>query len=280
VDDIIGYLGLGPHRCKSAMALSGGNRRKLSIGIAIIGSPDVLFLDEPSSGLDPVSRRSLWTCIADLAARRSVILTTHHLEEVDALANRVGIMLHGRLRCLGSVQHLKSKFGDGYTLQFRAPAHRAAELHEHLADRWPTIALREADFGRVVYHLPNVVEGTPVLVSDIFRAIQKVAPVLGIQDYSVSQTSLQDVFLRLTASEADRPTDLDSPSDPEYPYDLANPDDLEGTLLNPLLLGETLRRGADSAAIPGHERLLTTPVPPRPAGNPLRPLIHQSSAPL
>ena len=142
VGDIIAYLGLTPHAHKPSMALSGGNKRKLSIGIAIIGSPDVVFLDEPSSGLDPMARRTLWTCIADVAINRSVILTTHHLEEVDALAHRVTIMSLGRMRCIGSLQHLKSKFGTGYTLQFRIPSDSQAALHKHLAGTFPGIVLQ------------------------------------------------------------------------------------------------------------------------------------------
>eukprot|EP00937_MAST-01D_sp_MAST-1D-sp2_P000217 g217.t1 len=102
---------------KLAGRLSGGNKRKLSVAIAMIGSPPIVFLDEPSTGMDPVARRFMWDVIARISTRSkssAVVLTTHLMEECEALCSRVGIMVGGRLRCLGSVQHLKSKFGRGF----------------------------------------------------------------------------------------------------------------------------------------------------------------------
>ncbi|OQR81399.1 ATP-binding Cassette (ABC) Superfamily [Thraustotheca clavata] len=104
---------------KLAGTLSGGNKRKLSVAIAMIGSPPIIFLDEPSTGMDPVSRRFMWDIIADVSTANkesTIVLTTHSMEECEALCTRVGIMVGGRLRCLGSVQHLKSRFGDGFMI--------------------------------------------------------------------------------------------------------------------------------------------------------------------
>ena len=198
VEDVIRYLGLTPHAHKPAHALSGGNKRNLSIGISIVGSPDVVFLDEPSSGLDLLARRQLWTCIADVAIDRSIILTTHHLEEVDALAHKVAIMSSGRMRCVGSLQHLKSKFSTGYTLQFRLPSDSQAAQQQHLASGLPGIVLEEEDFGRAVYHLPGPMAAL-FKMSTIFGVLQELDSSLGIEDYGVSQTTLEDVFMRITA---------------------------------------------------------------------------------
>ncbi|OQS03707.1 ATP-binding Cassette (ABC) Superfamily [Thraustotheca clavata] len=102
-----------------AKTLSGGNKRKLSVAIAMIGAPSILILDEPSTGMDPVSRRSMWDVIASVSTHRkesTIFLTTHSMEECEALCHRVGIMVSGRLRCLGSIQHLKTRFGDGLLL--------------------------------------------------------------------------------------------------------------------------------------------------------------------
>lgn len=107
---------------KLAGTLSGGNKRKLSVAIALIGSPPIVFLDEPSTGMDPVSRRFMWNVIAAISTQRkesTIILTTHSMEECEALCTRVGIMVGGRLRCLGSVQHLKHRFGDGLMLELK-----------------------------------------------------------------------------------------------------------------------------------------------------------------
>lgn len=96
---------------------SGGTKRKLNTAIAMIGSPPVIFLDEPTTGIDPVSRRKIWLCIKELVqAGRTIILTSHSLDECEQLCNRIGIMYHGQLQCIGVTQELKNTLGDGYSL--------------------------------------------------------------------------------------------------------------------------------------------------------------------
>jgi ATP-binding cassette subfamily A (ABC1) protein 3 len=95
-------------------ALSGGNKRKLSVAIAMLGNPPIVFLDEPSTGMDPEARRFMWDVISRITTRRklsSIILTTHSMEEAEALATKMGIMVHGELHCMGTIQHIKNKFG-------------------------------------------------------------------------------------------------------------------------------------------------------------------------
>ncbi len=107
---------------------SGGMKRRLSLACATIGQPQIVFLDECSTGVDPVARREIWQLISDMVTgenvapeeRTSVILTTHSMEECEALCPRIGIMANGRLRCLGSAQHLKNKFGQGYQIEMKA----------------------------------------------------------------------------------------------------------------------------------------------------------------
>ena len=101
---------------------SGGMRRKLSVACATIGEPSCVLLDEPSTGMDPVARRDLWQVISNMVAgergnKTSVILTTHSMEECEALCPRIGIMAGGKLRCLGSAQRLKSRFGQGFQVE-------------------------------------------------------------------------------------------------------------------------------------------------------------------
>ncbi|KAF1787661.1 P-loop containing nucleoside triphosphate hydrolase [Phytophthora cactorum] len=127
----IQQLNLGDFEHKLAGSLSGGNKRKLSVAIAMIGNPAIIFLDEPSTGMDPVSRRFMWDVIADISTRgkeSTIVLTTHSMEECEALCSRVGIMVGGRLRCLGSVQHLKSRFGDGLVFDVKLDMPSADEL--------------------------------------------------------------------------------------------------------------------------------------------------------
>merc|ERR1711933_695065 len=118
-NQLIKDLSLERYRNRVAGALSGGNQRKLSVGIALIGNPPIVLLDEPTSGMDPVSKRSLWDFISSTMSGRSVILTTHSMEECEALCDKVGIMINGQLACLGSNQHLKQKYGKGYQLDIK-----------------------------------------------------------------------------------------------------------------------------------------------------------------
>lgn len=101
---------------------SGGKKRKLCVVIAMLCSPRVIFLDEPSTGMNSVSRRTLWNVIAEMSTDRkesTIVLTTHNVEECEALCTRVGIMVDGRLRCLGSGQHLKNCYGDGLKIEIK-----------------------------------------------------------------------------------------------------------------------------------------------------------------
>jgi len=118
-NQLIKDLSLQRYKNRVAGALSGGNQRKLSVGIALIGNPPIVLLDEPTSGMDPVSKRSLWDFISSTMSGRSVILTTHSMEECEALCDRIGIMINGQLACLGSNLHLKSKYGKGYQLDIK-----------------------------------------------------------------------------------------------------------------------------------------------------------------
>ncbi|KPP65393.1 hypothetical protein Z043_116197, partial [Scleropages formosus] len=103
-------LGLAKYSNKSAGTYSGGNKRKLSTAMALIGCPPVVFLDEPTTGMDPKARRFLWNCILSVIKEgRSVVLTSHSMEECEALCTRMAIMVNGRFKCLGSIQHLKNR---------------------------------------------------------------------------------------------------------------------------------------------------------------------------
>jgi ABC-type multidrug transport system ATPase subunit len=93
-------------------------KRRLSVAMAMIGDPKLIFLDEPTTGMDPVSRRQVWDIIEHAKQNRAIVLTTHSMEEADILGDRVAIMAHGSLRCIGSSLHLKQKFGAGYQVCF------------------------------------------------------------------------------------------------------------------------------------------------------------------
>ncbi len=111
VNEIIRDLGLGEVEKRRAKTLSGGYARRLSIAMALVTKPSVLFLDEPTLGLDVIARRELWKIISSLKKKTTVLLTTHYLEEAEALADRVGIMSKGRIRIVGTPAEIVSAVG-------------------------------------------------------------------------------------------------------------------------------------------------------------------------
>jgi ATP-binding cassette, subfamily A (ABC1), member 3 len=122
VEQAIEELNLHNHRLKLAETLSGGNKRKLSVALALMGNPPIILLDEPSAGMDPKARRFLWTVISNKTRNSDslVVLTTHSMEEAETLSSKMGIMVRGGIfKCFGSSQHLKNKFGKGFEVEIR-----------------------------------------------------------------------------------------------------------------------------------------------------------------
>ncbi|KAG5510167.1 hypothetical protein JKF63_07064 [Porcisia hertigi] len=185
---------LSTYRHTTSAQLSGGNRRKLSVALSFIGGPRVVFLDEPSAGMDPVARRGLWKAIEKVAKNSSVVLTTHHLEEVEALAHRVAIMVDGALRCIGDKTQLKNKFGTGFEMSIRVLyGHDTTPLLDWVKRTFAEATLNECKGQRFVFTLPPTIGP-----SEVFRLLQHNKERLGITDYSVSQTSIEQVFLKIS----------------------------------------------------------------------------------
>jgi ATP-binding cassette subfamily A (ABC1) protein 3 len=122
IDQKILEMELSNFRNVCAGTYSGGNKRKLSVAIAMLGNPPICFLDEPSTGMDPKARRYMWNVISRISTKRkqsSIILTTHSMEEAEALSTKIAIMVTGQIKCIGSIQHIKSKFGKGYEVEIK-----------------------------------------------------------------------------------------------------------------------------------------------------------------
>lgn len=111
------------------MNLSGGNKRKLVCAISLVACPTVSFLDEPTTGVDPVSRRSLFKMLKGLHDS-AMVLTTHRMDEAESLCDNIAIMINGRFVCYGSPGHLKSTYGTGYTIEIQHLASTAADVIE------------------------------------------------------------------------------------------------------------------------------------------------------
>ena len=194
-------VGLGTEEAYNRRAgdLSGGMRRRLSMAISLVGAPDVLLLDEPSTGLDPSTRNSIWGLVHSFATpERALIITTHMMIEADTLCNRIAIMAHGKLKVVATQQHLKNKFGNGYLLQLNLlkgdEEDRAMAFVRENVDENAILQSKQAKTLYIV--LPHSCE---LDLKRVFRALYspEAATEGGVNQFLLSQSSLEDVFLSL-----------------------------------------------------------------------------------
>jgi ABC-2 type transport system ATP-binding protein len=187
VDEIVELVGLTEQRDARAGRLSGGQQRRLDLGLALIGDPELLFLDEPTTGFDPVARRAAWAIIASLrAAGTTVLLTTHAMDEAEALADRVAIVVAGRIVAGGSPASLAAS--GGARIRFRLPPGVAPGEIPASAGR----ALQTAN-GRVEVQADAVVPAVNALTG------WALARGLDLAELEVRRRSLEDVYLELAA---------------------------------------------------------------------------------
>ncbi|XP_036095824.1 phospholipid-transporting ATPase ABCA7 isoform X1 [Molossus molossus] len=186
-------LGLQQYANQPVGTYSGGNKRKLATAVALVGDPAVVFLDEPTTGMDPSVRRFLWnSLLAVVREGRSVVLTSHSMEECEALCTRLAIMVNGKFRCLGSPQHLKGRFGAGHTLTLRVPMGRSEPVAAFVAAAFPGAELQEAHGSRMRFRLPP---GGRCTLAHVFGELAAHGAEHGVEDFSVNQTTLEEVFL-------------------------------------------------------------------------------------
>ena len=224
VEALIDSVGLTPFIHRMAEKLSGGNKRKLSLAIALIGNPGVMLLDEPSSGMDPLAKRNMWKTLAKFRKNRSILLTTHSMEEADALANRVGVMAK-RLLDVGTTKHLREKHGYGFHVHIilkGAPHVDDAEMtavQTWFEQKFPGAVPEGLPYhGQMRFNVPS--KETPAEPSEpssapesdkivpatvreerslgkIFAALEVVKGDLGIEFYTVSPSTFDEVFLKV-----------------------------------------------------------------------------------
>jgi ATP-binding cassette, subfamily A (ABC1), member 3 len=230
VREVLRAVELTPYADRMAAKLSGGNKRKLSLGIALMGNPTVLLLDEPSSGMDAAAKRVIWRTLSSVVPGRSLVLTTHSMEEADALANRAGIMSR-RMLALGSAAYLRRKYGNMYHVHLihrDAPHTTSADmdrLREWVKATFPGSEIEQKMYhGQLRFSIPaassslrdtsgDIDEDGRVEIQhsdsqlssgtssnctrDLFILLERNKDSLGFQYYSISQTSLDQVFLTI-----------------------------------------------------------------------------------
>jgi ABC-2 type transport system ATP-binding protein len=194
VDKLLALLALSDKADQVVSKLSGGMKRRLNIGVSLVHNPEIVFLDEPSAGLDPQSRQLLWDFIRSLRDEegKTVVLTTHVMEEADALSDRIAIIDHGKLLLLDTPDDLKKTMGKGdiIELQLKDPAMNDAILQrvkarggvEEVYELKGRIAVRALNATSMLPELINLIEGAGGKVSDI----------------TIRGNTLDDVFIYLT----------------------------------------------------------------------------------
>ncbi|XP_054706743.1 phospholipid-transporting ATPase ABCA3-like [Uloborus diversus] len=209
VNKLIKMTDLTEHADKQTTLYSGGNKRKLSIALALIGSPSLILLDEPTSGVDPVSRRKIWNILSQ--ARKctgaAIILTTHSMEESEALCGRLAIMVNGRFKCLGSTQQLKTKYGQGYSIMIKVKkdiiddAAAVTEIKNFVKDNLEGADLKDYHQGMLQYH----VDDPNATLSQLFKFMDTMKSRFDLEDYLISDTSLEQIFLTFAKSQRENP---------------------------------------------------------------------------
>ncbi|RCV04910.1 hypothetical protein SETIT_1G039400v2 [Setaria italica] len=180
---------------------SGGMKRRLSVAISLVGDPKVVYMDEPSSGLDPASRKDLWKAVKSAKQERSIILTTHSMEEAEVLCDRIGIIANGSLQCIGSSKELKDRYGGSCVLTVTTPAGKEEEVERLVRSFLPAANRVYCVSGTQKFEMLK--EG--LKISEVFRAMEDAKSRLNILAWGLADTTLEDVFVRV-AKDSDMST--------------------------------------------------------------------------
>ncbi|KAF8691503.1 hypothetical protein HU200_040649 [Digitaria exilis] len=183
---------------KRVAEYSGGMKRRLSVAISLIGDPKVVYMDEPSSGLDAASRRALWNAVMSAKQNTAIILTTHSMEEAEALCDRIGIMVNGSLQCIGNSKELKAKYGGTYVLTVTTAAAEEEVVEQLVRSLCPAANRVYRISGTQKFEMPK--QG--LRISQVFHAMQHAKTWLNISAWGLSDATLEDAFIKV-ASESD-----------------------------------------------------------------------------
>ena len=189
VDEVIGLIGLGGREDERASRLSGGQQRRLDVGLALIGDPELLFLDEPTTGFDPSARRHAWEVIAGMRELgKTIFLTTHYMDEAQRLADRVAIIARGRIVAEDAPDALGDREHQPAEITFRAPAGELPEINgaRLAADGQGIVSLRTGEPVRALNELTRWALGRGV----------------DLEGLEVRRPTLEDIYLQL-AGEGD-----------------------------------------------------------------------------
>ncbi|XP_047316812.1 ABC transporter A family member 7-like [Impatiens glandulifera] len=178
---------------KQSGKYSGGMKRRLSVAISLIGDPKVVYMDEPSTGLDPASRNSLWNVVKRAKQNRAIILTTHSMEEAEHLCDRLGIFVDGSLQCIGNPKELKARYGGSYVFTMTTSSSHEEEVEVLVKNLSPN--------ANKVYHLSGTqkfeLPKQEVRIAEVFRAVENAKSRFVVQAWGLADTTLEDVFIKV-----------------------------------------------------------------------------------
>eukprot|EP00753_Platysulcus_tardus_P013674 PLAT3824.3.p1 GENE.PLAT3824.3~~PLAT3824.3.p1 ORF type:complete len:415 (+),score=183.39 PLAT3824.3:155-1246(+) len=193
-------LALGEVSDKAVRLYSGCERRRLTLALALLGTPDILLLDEPTRGMSLPARRRVWALLSNYAKDRSVLLATHMMEEAVALATRIGVLVNGKLECLGTAKRLREKFGQSYVLEVFATPRWMTEVREFIRALCPKAELQLQHGGRLRMTLPE--RGLPM--AKLFAALEANRGPLSISSYELSKFTLDQLFMTLARKQEEQ----------------------------------------------------------------------------
>ncbi|GLT74737.1 hypothetical protein SLA2020_465170 [Shorea laevis] len=178
---------------KYAGKYSGGMKRRLSVAISLIGDPKVVYMDEPSTGLDPASRNNLWNVVKQAKQDRAIILTTHSMEEAEVLCDRLGIFVGGRLQCIGNPKELKARYGGSYIFTMTTSPEHEEEVENMVHRLSPSSNKIYQISGTQKFELPK----QEVSIAEVFQAVENAKSRFTVFAWGLADTTLEDVFIKV-----------------------------------------------------------------------------------
>ncbi|KAF7850561.1 hypothetical protein BT93_L5312 [Corymbia citriodora subsp. variegata] len=181
---------------KQAGKYSGGMKRRLSVAISLIGDPKVVYMDEPSSGLDPASRNNLWNVVKRAKQDRAIILTTHSMEEAEVLCDRLGIFVDGSFQCIGNPKELKARYGGSYVFTMTTSSTYEEEVEKMVRCLSPGAKRIYQISGTQKFELPK----HEVKIADVFQVVENAKSRFTVHAWGLADTTLEDVFIKVARS--------------------------------------------------------------------------------
>ncbi|ULU05179.1 hypothetical protein L3Y34_017709 [Caenorhabditis briggsae] len=204
IEMVLICIGMTDHADKKIQHCSGGQKRKISVGIALMSRSPCVMLDEPTAGIDPRARREIWDILHNMREKgnSSIVLTSHSMDECEALCTRIGILREGDMIAVGSSQELKSRFGNFYLMTMVLQSlEQSASVMGSVAVNWPEAVLKvepsQANLN-IVYQLPKP-KGSKW--SETLKQVEELAASLEVEDFMLSQATLEDAFIRLNSAQ-------------------------------------------------------------------------------